>query len=72
MVTFLVFIRPQIRPNTGFFRQLIAYEESLFDGMATVKMVFKESLAVEIPDVYETEYEAMELFYKKYQHLRLR
>lgn len=65
------YCRPQIRPNTGFIYQLIAYEEKLFQK-ATVSMVFKESLQRTIPDIYESEYEAMELFYQKHRHLKLR
>lgn len=64
-------VRPQIRPNIGFFRQLIAYEESI-RGTATVSMVFKESLGQEIPDVYEYEYQAMELFYQKHRNVKRR
>ena len=41
--------RPVIRPNTGFFRQLIDYEKKLF-GRTTVKMV--SSPIGNIPDVY--------------------
>lgn len=63
--------RQQIRPNTGFFRQLIAYEKSLY-GTTSVSMVYKESLGQEIPDVYEQEYHAMEVFYQKHRHLKLR
>ncbi|XP_031634632.1 dual specificity protein phosphatase 14 [Contarinia nasturtii] len=63
--------RPQIRPNTSFVRQLIAYEEKLFKK-TTVAMIFKESLGCEVPDIYETEYKALEIFYKKHRHLKLR
>lgn len=63
--------RPQIRPNTGFFRQLISYEKALF-GETSVQMVFKESLGAEIPDVYEPEYQAMEDFYQKHRHRHLK
>ena len=41
--------RPVIRPNNGFFRQLIDYEKKLF-GRTTVKMV--SSPIGNIPDVY--------------------
>ena len=44
--------RPIIRPNVGFFRQLISYEKSLF-GQNSVKMV--SSPIGHIPDVYEHE-----------------
>lgn len=63
--------RPQIRPNTGFIRQLIAYEEKLYQK-TSVSMVFKESLGQEIPDIYEAEYHAIEQFYQKHRHLKLR
>lgn len=57
-------IRPQIRPNTGFFQQLRRYEEQL-RGTCSVNMVYYESLNKEIPDVYEPEYRAMEEFYQR-------
>lgn len=70
-INFIIFSRPQIRPNTGFIRQLIAYEEKLYQNVS-VKMVFKESLGQEIPDIYEPEYQALESFYQKHRHLKLR
>jgi len=45
--------RPIIRPNNGFFRQLIDYERKLHD-QETVKLV--ASSAGMIPDVYEQDY----------------
>uniref|UniRef100_A0A0A1WZ98 Dual specificity protein phosphatase 18 n=1 Tax=Zeugodacus cucurbitae TaxID=28588 RepID=A0A0A1WZ98_ZEUCU len=57
-------IRPQIRPNTGFFQQLRCYEEQL-RGSCSVQMIYYESLNREIPDVYEPEYRAMEEFYQR-------
>ncbi|XP_067645399.1 dual specificity protein phosphatase 18 [Eurosta solidaginis] len=57
-------IRPQIRPNTGFFQQLRCYEEQL-RGTCSVQMVYYESLNKEIPDVYEPEYRATEEFYQR-------
>ena len=45
--------RPIARPNIGFFRQLIAYERELFDGVNTVKFV--PSPIGAIPDVYLPE-----------------
>lgn len=57
--------RPQIRPNTGFFKQLIKYEEWLF-GEASVKMVYCEAIDKEIPDVYEPEYRVMTWFRQRY------
>lgn len=43
----------------------------LFDE-TTVSMIYKESIDQEIPDVYEPEYRAMELFYQKHRKLKLR
>lgn len=59
-------IRPQVRPNIGFFKQLIEYEQRLH-GTTTVAMVHCTSLGEEIPDVYEPEYRTMELLYQKYR-----
>lgn len=58
--------RPQVRPNTGFFKQLIEYEQRL-KGNTTVAMVPCSSLGEDIPDVYEPEYRTMELLYQKYR-----
>ncbi|ELW61748.1 Dual specificity protein phosphatase 14 [Tupaia chinensis] len=44
--------RPVIRPNVGFWRQLIDYERQLF-GKSTVKMV--QTPYGVVPDVYEKE-----------------
>ncbi|KAB0396099.1 hypothetical protein E2I00_004567 [Balaenoptera physalus] len=44
--------RPIIRPNVGFWRQLIDYERQLF-GKSTVKMV--QTPYGVVPDVYEKE-----------------
>lgn len=57
--------RPQIRPNTGFFKQLIKFEERLF-GEASVKMVYCEAIDKEIPDVYEPDYRGMVWFRQRY------
>lgn len=59
-------VRPQVRPNTGFFKQLIEYEQRL-RGDTTVTMVPCSSLGEDIPDVYEPEYRTMELLYQKYR-----
>lgn len=59
-------VRPQVRPNLGFFKQLIEYEQRLF-GCTTVSMVPCSALGEEIPDVYEPEYRTMELLYQKYR-----
>ena len=46
--------RDIIHPNAGFFRQLIAYEESLY-GTTSVKMV--ETSCGVYPDVYDPQYQ---------------
>uniref|UniRef100_A0A1L8E3D4 Putative dual specificity phosphatase n=1 Tax=Nyssomyia neivai TaxID=330878 RepID=A0A1L8E3D4_9DIPT len=64
--------RPQIRPNVGFFRQLIAYESEIL-GLSTVSMIFIEAIGQEVPDVYAPQYKAMEQFYMKHRkHARRR
>ena len=45
--------RPVVRPNVGFWKQLIAFEAELRGGRTTVRMV--SSSIGEIPDVYEEE-----------------
>ncbi|XP_066991482.1 dual specificity protein phosphatase 14 [Anabrus simplex] len=50
--------RPCVRPNAGFFRQLIEYEQ-LQLGAASVDMVHNAVVDALIPDVYEPEYQAM-------------
>lgn len=47
--------RPCIRPNSGFFRQLIDFEE-LVTGTTTVSMVHNSAARAVIPDVYEADY----------------
>uniref|UniRef100_A0A1B6EEH0 Protein-tyrosine-phosphatase n=1 Tax=Clastoptera arizonana TaxID=38151 RepID=A0A1B6EEH0_9HEMI len=47
--------RPFVRPNSGFFRQLIEFEEQV-TGNATVSMVHNSAARCVIPDVYEPEY----------------
>ncbi len=59
-------VRPQVRPNLGFFKQLIEYEQRL-NGLTTVSMIPCNALGEEIPDVYEPEYRAMEMLYQKYR-----
>ncbi|GAB0099704.1 dual specificity protein phosphatase 18 [Sergentomyia squamirostris] len=64
--------RPQIRPNVGFFHQLISYEATQL-GLTTVSMIFIEAIAREVPDVYAPQYTAMEEFYRKHRkHARRR
>ncbi|RZB41339.1 DSPc domain containing protein [Asbolus verrucosus] len=48
--------RPKIKPNCGFFKQLIEYEKQIF-GTNTVKMIFNEFVHMEIPDVYDCDYQ---------------
>lgn len=57
--------RSQIRPNTGFFKQLIKYEERLY-GEPSVKMVYCEAIDKEIPDVYEADYSGVTWFRQRY------
>lgn len=64
-------IRPQIRPNSGFFQQLRLYEEQI-SGQQSVKMIFMECLQKEIPDVYQAEYQAMEEFYQRQRNSKKR
>lgn len=47
--------RPRIKPNCGFFKQLIQYEEELY-GKSTVRMVYNEYVQMSIPEVYEGQY----------------
>jgi len=57
--------RPIIRPNVGFFRQLVDYE-SRITGMSTVKMVWNAAAGGHIPDLYEPEYNNTLMFLQKY------
>ncbi|CAG0890461.1 unnamed protein product [Cyprideis torosa] len=50
--------RPVIRPNNGFFRQLIEYEKKLY-RKTSVAMVPCLAAGGLIPDVYEADYQAM-------------
>ncbi|GCC36734.1 dual specificity protein phosphatase 18-like [Chiloscyllium punctatum] len=50
--TWLKACRPIIRPNSGFWKQLIEYEDKLF-GKTSIKMVMSP-LGI-IPDIYEKE-----------------
>ncbi|KAM8703922.1 hypothetical protein ACLKA7_008534 [Drosophila subpalustris] len=59
-------IRPQVRPNSGFFQQLREYEQEL-RGSCSVAMIYFASLDKEIPDILEPEYRAMEDFYQRYR-----
>lgn len=59
-------VRPQVRPNVGFFKQLIEYEQRL-RGTTTVTMIRCPAVDEEIPDVYEPEYKSLEFLYQKYR-----
>ncbi|KDR19773.1 dual specificity protein phosphatase 14 isoform X2 [Zootermopsis nevadensis] len=59
--------RPSIRPNSGFFSQLIEFERRLF-GAATVSMVHNQAAGNLIPDVYEAEYQNMLWYQQHYKH----
>jgi atypical dual specificity phosphatase len=63
-------VRSAVRPNTGFFRQLIDMEMRLF-GQQTVFMVFNEAASALIPDVYEVDYQKMVWFQQNYQKISL-
>lgn len=56
--------RPRIKPNCGFFKQLIEYEKQLF-GCNTVHTVYNEFVQMEIPDVYDSDYRPITSFSKK-------
>lgn len=55
--------RPRIKPNCGFFRQLIKYEEKL-RGCRSVDMIFNEMVQMEIPCVYDCDYKFVSDFRK--------
>lgn len=54
-----------IRPNPGFFRQLIEYEARLL-GTNTVSMVWNQAAGGHIPDLYEHEYSNTLSYMAKY------
>ncbi|KAJ8952098.1 hypothetical protein NQ314_007591, partial [Rhamnusium bicolor] len=56
--------RTRIKPNCGFFKQLIEYEKQLF-GSNSVHMVFNEFVQMEIPDVYDSQYRIITNYTKK-------
>ncbi|KAK4879137.1 hypothetical protein RN001_007283 [Aquatica leii] len=56
--------RPIIKPNCGFFKQLIDYEVELYD-INTVKLVYNELLNLELPDVYDSDYKSLSYFRRK-------
>ncbi|XP_072382942.1 dual specificity protein phosphatase 21-like [Diabrotica undecimpunctata] len=61
--------RSRIKPNCGFFKQLIEYEKQLF-GSNTVQMVFNEFVQMEIPDVYDADYRPITSYSKKIKNGR--
>ncbi|CAB3371413.1 Hypothetical predicted protein [Cloeon dipterum] len=63
-------VRPAVRPNSGFFRQLIDLELRLF-GRESVSMVFNEAAGTQIPDVYEVDYQKMVWFQRNYRNVSL-
>uniref|UniRef100_A0A1B6F6L0 Protein-tyrosine-phosphatase n=1 Tax=Cuerna arida TaxID=1464854 RepID=A0A1B6F6L0_9HEMI len=48
--------RPAVRPNSGFFRQLIEFENQT-RGTTSVEMVFNPAARTHIPDLYEADYQ---------------
>nr|CAD7201136.1 unnamed protein product [Timema douglasi]CAD7260729.1 unnamed protein product [Timema shepardi]CAD7403219.1 unnamed protein product [Timema poppensis] len=56
--------RPCIRPNSGFFNQLIEFEREVL-GTTSVSMVHNQAAGTFIPDVYEPEYQNM-LWYQQH------
>lgn len=57
--------RQIIRPNPGFFRQLVEYENRL-TGLNSVSMIYNVAAAGYIPDIYEPEYNNTLMFLNKY------
>ena len=65
-------VRQIVRPNNGFFHQLIEYEKKL-TGVTTVKMVVieKGGYMIEIPDFFEHEHKRfviLEILKSKAKH----
>lgn len=56
--------RSRIKPNCGFFKQLIEYEKQLY-GCNTVHMVYNDCVQMEIPDVYDNDYKVITSYGKK-------
>jgi atypical dual specificity phosphatase len=59
-------VRPAVRPNSGFFRQLIALEQRIL-GRESVSMVHNDAAGIHIPDVYEVDYQKMLWFQQNYR-----
>uniref|UniRef100_A0AAR5PFW2 protein-serine/threonine phosphatase n=3 Tax=Dendroctonus ponderosae TaxID=77166 RepID=A0AAR5PFW2_DENPD len=64
---YVKFRRPRIKPNCGFFQQLIEYEKTMFISN-TVTMVFNEFVHMNIPDVYDSEYKVERNLNRKFRH----
>lgn len=62
--------RPCVRPNSGFFRQLIDWEQRHL-GERSVSMVHHPALSAPIPDVYEADYRNTFQFINKYSNRTL-
>ena len=60
--------RQSIKPNAGFFTQLIEFEIRLL-GVATVSMVHNQAAGSLIPDVYEADYQNMLWYQQHYSRL---
>lgn len=50
--------RPTVRPNDGFWKQLIELEKELFDGKSSVSFITLRN-SYSVPSVYEKEFENM-------------
>lgn len=59
--------RPSVRPNSGFFRQLIEFERREL-GDSSVSMVSNPAAGGDIPDVYEPDYQHMLWFQQNYSN----
>ncbi|CAG9766989.1 unnamed protein product [Ceutorhynchus assimilis] len=59
--------RPRIKPNCGFFKQLIEYEKDMFIN-GSVQMVFNEFVQMCIPDVYDNEYQVIRRINSKFKN----
>jgi Predicted protein-tyrosine phosphatase len=57
-------LRPCIRPNLGFFKQLINYEKRFY-AESSVEIVYNAAAQTYIPSVYEEDYSNM-LTYQRY------